>query len=215
MLTLWGRSSAFNVQKVRWLLLELGVPYDHIQAGGSHSGLDDPSFRAMNPHGKVPVVQDGGTIVWESHAILRYLAASFGGAQFWPAVPAARAQADGWMDWVQTGLQPTFLTGVFWGYFRTPEAERDTKAVAAAIAKSGALFKKLEDALTSRDFLGGEQLGLADIPAGTHLYRYFGLDIDRPALPNVESWYARLQERDAYRQAVMLPFDDMRGRTAY
>ena len=119
------------------------------------------------------------------------------------------------MDWSQTGLQPTFLTGVFWGYFRTPEAERDTEAVASAISKTGALFRKLDGALAGRDFLGGSALGLADIPTGTNLYRYFGLDIDRPALPNVEAWYERLQQRTPFRDAVMISFEEMRGRSTY
>lgn len=75
-LELWGRSSAFNVQKVLWLLDELGLAFRHTDAGGAAGGLDTPAFRALNPHGRVPVLRDGGTVVWESHSILRYLAAT-------------------------------------------------------------------------------------------------------------------------------------------
>ena len=75
MLRIWGRRDAFNVQKAMWLIGELGLPHQHTPAGGSAGGLDDPAFRAMNPHGRVPVIDDGGTVVWESHTILRYLAA--------------------------------------------------------------------------------------------------------------------------------------------
>ena len=94
MLTIWGRRNAFNVQKVLWLAGELDLPHGHVPAGGDFGGLDDPAFRAMNPHGRVPVIDDGGTVVWESHAILRYLAARDG--RLWPAGPAARSQADRW-----------------------------------------------------------------------------------------------------------------------
>jgi len=121
MLTSWGRRSSFNVQKVMWLVGELELAYHHIEVGGRFGGLDDPAFQQMNPHGRVPVLQDGETTIWESHAILRYLAARHGEARFWPASAADRSQADRWMDWSQTALQPDFLEGVFWGFYRTPE----------------------------------------------------------------------------------------------
>src|SRR5262249_8966273 len=120
MLTVWGRRSSFNVQKVMWLVGELELQHQHIDAGGKFGGLGDPAFLAMNPHGRVPVIQDDHAIVWESHAILRYLAARYSRGHFWSDDPAMRAKAEGWMDWSQTSLQPDFLNGVFWGFFRTP-----------------------------------------------------------------------------------------------
>src|SRR5262249_57781439 len=77
MLTVYGRKSSFNVQKVMWLVGELGIVHTHVELGGSHRGLGTAEFRAMNPHGRVPVVGDNGTIIWESNAILRYLADVF------------------------------------------------------------------------------------------------------------------------------------------
>jgi glutathione S-transferase len=212
MLRIWGRRSSFNVQKVLWLAGELGLHYEHVQVGGELGGLDTPEFRSLNPHGRIPVLQDGDLTVWESHAILRYLAARQGPGAFWPADPAARAETDGWMDWAQTALQPTFLGGVFWGYYRTPQAERDWGAINASLAGSAALFRVLDAVLANRPFLAGDRLGLADIPAGTNLYRYFELDIERPPLPNVEAWYGRLQALPAYREHVMVPFGDLQGR---
>jgi glutathione S-transferase len=119
------------------------------------------------------------------------------------------------MDWSQTALQPTFLNGVFWGYYRTPEAQRDQPAIRRSLNLCVDLLKVLDDVLASRMFLLGDKLSLADIPAGTSLYRYFGLDIERPALPNIEAWYRRLQQRPAYREHVMIPFGELRGRLAY
>ena len=76
-LTVWGRGNAFNVQKVLWLVGELALALAHrrVDAGGPFGGLDTPEFLTLNPNGRVPVLQDGGTVVWESHSIIRYLAA--------------------------------------------------------------------------------------------------------------------------------------------
>ena len=99
MLTVWGRRSSFNVQKVMWLIGELELAHQHIDAGGAFGGLDAPAFLAMNPHGRVPVIRDDEATVWESHAILRYLAARYGNGRFWSDDPVVRARVDGWMDW--------------------------------------------------------------------------------------------------------------------
>ena len=193
MLKVWGRRSSFNVQKVMWLIGELGLAHEHTELGGKFGGLDDPAFLAMNPHGRVPVIRDGDVMVWESHTILRYLAARFGGGVFWSDDAATRARVEGWMDWSQTALQPDFLNGVFWGFFRTPAPQRNWPAIRAALARCEVHFGKLDRLLDGRPFLLGETLSLADIAAGTSLYRYFGLEIDRPPLPEVDRWYHALQ----------------------
>jgi len=215
MLTVWGRRSSFNVQKVLWLIGELDLDHNHIDAGGAFGGLDAPDFLAMNPHGRVPVIRDDAATVWESHAILRYLAARHGAGRFWSVDPVARAPVDGWMDWSQTALQPDFLGGVFWGFYRTPEEQRNWPAIRAALARCASHFGRLERLLDGRRFLLGDDLSLADITAGTSLYRYFELDIERPPLPHVERWYRTLQQRAAFRTHVMIPFGDLRGRLAY
>jgi glutathione S-transferase len=215
MLKVWGWRSSFNTQKVLWLVGELGLAHEHIPAGGDFGRLDEPEFRALNPHGRVPVIEDGAAIIWESHACLRYLAATYGRGSFWSNDPAERARIEGWMDWSQTSLQPDFLTGVFWGYYRTPEAERDWPAIDKSLARCADHFGLLDRILQARPFLAGDRLSLADIPVGTSLYRYFELDIARPDLPNVSTWYECLRQRPSYREHVMLPFGELRGRLAY
>ena len=215
MLTIWGRRSSFNVQKVLWLTGELGLAHRHRPAGGDFGLLDMSEFLAMNPHGRVPVIKDDEVVVWESHTILRYLAAAYGQGRFWAGGPARRAEADRWMDWSQTSLQPDFLNGVFWGFYRTPGPLRNMPAVAAKIADCGRHMRLLDRVLAERAFMGGEAPTLADIPVGTVLYRYFGLDIDRPDVPNVAAWYGRLRQRPAYREHVMVPFQELEGRLEY
>ncbi|WGF89843.1 glutathione S-transferase family protein [Marinivivus vitaminiproducens] len=212
MLKVWGRRNSYNVQKVMWLIGELDLPHEHIDAGGDFGGLDSPEFLAMNPYGRVPVIRDGALALWESQAILRYLAASYGRERFWPDDPRRGAPTDAWMDWSQTALQEDFLEGVFWGFYRTPPHRRDQAAVTGSIERCAGHMRLLDRLLADRDFIGGRDLGLADLCAGVALYRYFHLEIERPDVPHVTAWYDRLQARPAYRAHVMIPFDDLKGR---
>jgi glutathione S-transferase len=212
-LTVWGRLSSINVQKVMWTLEEIGLAYEHIPAGGSFGLLDSPAFQAMNPHGWVPVIDDDGTIVWESNAIVRYLCAEHSKA-LWPVTPRMRSQADQWMEWTATTLQPAVM-GFFWGWYRTPEPQRNATRNAAFLRAAGEAWAKFDELLAHRPYVAGDHLTMGDIPAGTLLYRWYGLEIDRPALANVEAWYARLRERPAYRAQVMRPFGELFARLAY
>ena len=213
-LTVWGRRSAFNVQKVLWLVGELGLPHRHVSVGGDEGGLDAPEFLAMNPHERVPVVRDEEATVWESQAILRYLAAKHGGTALWSRGLARRSEWDRWMDWSQTEWQPAFM-GLFWSFYRTPEAERDRAVIDRHAEACAVCVRKLDRALEGRPFLCGDAFSLGDISAGTALYRYHEIDVARPATPNVEAWYARLRERPAFREHVMRPFDEMRGKRSF
>jgi|SRR5579872_4780556 len=215
MLKVWGRRNSLNVQKVMWLVGELGLEHARVEAGGPFGGLATDAYGALNPNRLVPVLEDGDLAVWESHAILRYLAARHGGERWWPADAGARSWSDRWMDWCLAHWQPAFSTGVFWGYYRTPEPQRDGPAVRRAIAQCGELLLILEQALGARPYLAGEALSLADIPVGASLFRYFTLDIERRRLPAVEAWYARLCARPAYREHVMVAYDDLKGRLAF
>lgn len=214
MLKIWGRRTSSNVQKVMWLVGELGLEHERIDVGGKFGGLDTPEYRRMNPHGRIPVLEDGDTVVWESHAVLRYLAATTGDPRFWSADAAARARADQWIEWTQSQLQRSFMD-VFWGFYRTPEAERDPAFVKDAIERTNNDFLLLDGQMEGRSYLLGDDLTLADIPTATTLYRYYEMDIPRPSLPNIEAWYARLQERPAYREHVMVPFDSLYGKLSF
>lgn len=213
-LKIWGRRSAFNVQKVLWLADELGLSYEHIPAGGSFGQLDTAEFLALNPNGRIPVIDDG-KIVWESHAILRYLAARYsnqqGNAQFWSQDAGLRSDSDRWLDWFQTALQPAFLDGVFIAFYRTPEAKREWNIINKGIARTTQLLTILEKQLEGKAFINGDVLSLADIAVGTVLYRYFNVEIQRPELPYVAAYYERLSQRPAYQQHVQVPFDELYG----
>jgi len=214
MLRIWGRRNSINVQKVMWAVGELNLPHEHIDAGGAFGGLDTEEFGAMNPSRRVPVIDDDGVVVWESHAIVRYLAAKYGAGSLWPEDSGNRARSDMWMDWAATELQPAFI-GLFWNLYRTPEPQRNWNLIRQGIARSAILFRLLDRQLEARNFIAGDVLTIGDIPAATQLYRYFELEIDRPSLPSVEAWYERLKEREAYRTHVMVPFNDLEGRLSF
>ena len=204
MLKVWGRNNSINVQKVMWTVAELGLEHQRIDAGGQFGGLDTPDYGTLNPNRLVPVLEDDGVVVWESNAIVRYLAARYGSGGLWPADPARRAEADRWMDWKITSLQPD-MTVVFWGLVRTPPEQRDTARIESAAERLGRTFAILDAHLAGRRFVAGDELTMGDIPVGAACYRYHALPIRRPPLPDLESWYARLQEREAFHNHVMIP----------
>ena len=211
MLTVWGRANSSNVQKVMWAIGELGLAHERIDLGGPFGGLDEPAFRAKNPNGLIPVLEDGGLTIWESHAIVRYLAGRYGRGGLCPADPGTRALADQWMEWFHTTLNPAFGP-VFAGLVWTPPSKQDPEAVAAAAARTAKVLEILEARLGDVPFVAGEALTMGDIPYGPFLYRYFTLEISRPSLPSLEAYYRRLQERPAYRAHAMVSYESLRAR---
>jgi glutathione S-transferase len=215
MLTLYGRTTSVNVQKVLWALAELGVEHRRLDRGGSHGGLDDPAFLAMNPNRRIPVIDDDGVVVFESNAIVRYLAARHGAGTLWPKDAGERAQADQWMDWMQTTLAPDFYD-LFWKVIRTPAERREPAAIEVAAARCHAHYGLLDERLQQRSFLAGDGLTMGDLPAGTTLYRYFACldeaELEPPPLAALAAWYERLAARPAYRSQVMTSYEPLRGR---
>lgn len=213
-LILYGRSTSFNVQKVLWFLAELETPFEHIQYGGRHGGLDGESFSELNPMRKVPVLEKGRDVVWESHTILRYLAAVFGAGHWHPEDPYQRSLVERWMDWSQTHFQPVFMK-TFWGFYRVPPAKRDMPEVMASMGECLKCINRLEHQLGDQAYLLGDQLTLADICTGAILYRLTtqGLKVELP--PAVQGWYERLQQRPGYQRWVMSDYSELKGREVY
>ena len=204
MLKVWGRVNSINVQKVLWALEELKVPYERVDAGLQYGVVNEPFYRKMNPNGRVPTIEDDGLVLWESNTIVRYLSARHGTGTLWPADAKQRADVERWMDWATSTVAPA-ITPVFWGLVRTPPEKRDRKAIDDGVEKAAQAFHALEQSLDGRDYVGGKAFTMGDIPLGTFVYRWSALDIKRPKLPRVEAYYARLQQRPAYKKHVMLP----------
>jgi glutathione S-transferase len=210
MITIWGRKTSSNVQVVMWAVAELGLEHERIDWGGAFGGNDDPEYRAMNPNGVVPTIRDGELVMWESPAILRYLGARYGDESFWPADPAERARLDMWAEWAKTSFCPPLIYNVFWQLVRTPEAQRSAAAITEGANKLKALTAMIDKRLGDRPFLNGGKLCFADVMIGHALYRYYTLDFDRAVTPNLDAYYARLQERPAYREHAMVSYESLR-----
>ena len=204
MLRVLGRINSSNVQKVLWCLDELGVPYEREDVGGIFGRNRDRDYLALNPNGLIPTVVDGPHVLWESNTILRYLAASYDTASMWEPDPGRRAEGEKWMDWQLSVLAPGAMTPLFKQHVRTQPAERDPVLMAQALEKATHAFSLLNEALLQAPWLGGERFTVADIPCGVLAYRWMNLPIERPALPALADWYARLGERAAYRRHVMI-----------
>ena len=210
MLKVWGRITSSNVQKVMWAINETGIAHERIDAGGAFGKTNTPEFGAMNPMRLVPVLDDNGFVMWESNAIVRYVAETYGRGSLAPQDRQAFAKADQWMDWTATSVQPDIISTIFWGLIRTPVAERNVAAVDASIKRAGERLALLDAHLVGRDYVGGMTLTMADIPIGSLMYRYFTLPIARPSLPNVEAWYGRLCARPAYKANVMVDYSGLK-----
>lgn len=199
MLKLWGRANSSNVMKVLWLLEELGLPYSRIDVGGPFGGTSTPEYRAMNPLGVIPSLDDGGFCVFESNVILRYVCNAHAPASpLYPSDPKGRAGVEMWMDFQQTALnRPQSVT--FQGLVRTLPENRDHAAIAAAIAEAAKLWGIIDARLALQANVAGEAFSLADIAFGAHVHRWLTLDIPgRPDQPCLTAWYQRLLARPGY-----------------
>ncbi len=208
MLRLWGRTNSVNVKKVLWLLDELALPYERIDAGMEHGVVNDPAYRAMNPNGRVPTIEDDGFVLWESNAILRYLAMKHG-SPLYPADPAARASADRWMDWQLSTLSPA-ERNLFWGMVRTPPDQRDMAAIQASAKAAAECWAILDAHIEAHGwpYLDGEHMTIADIVLGCYARRWFGSEVHlsgMPHFPALGAWYAALNGRAGFRRWVGVP----------
>jgi len=204
MLRIWGRNNSINVQKVLWACEEMGVQYQRIDAGGSFGVVNTPQYRALNPNGLVPTIEDGPFVLWESNSILRYLTAKHSAGNLWPEDLKVRAEADKWMDWQMSMFWPAFRP-LFWNLVRTPADQRDEQAVEESRLKTAEILGYLDAQLKNRTFIAGDAFTMGDIPMGCAIWRWMSLPVERPVLSNLQRWFDLLRERPAYKAVVMLP----------
>lgn len=205
MLKIWGRLSSINVQKVVICANELGLDYERTDAGGKFGIVDTPAYKRLNPNSLVPTIEDGDFVLWESNAIVRYLARTYGAGTLYPADPRTLADADRWLDWQSTTLTPA-MGDAFMQLVRTPVEQRNMSAVAASLRKTEGPMAILDAHLAGREFVTGERLTMADIPLACAAHRWLGLPVDdKVPRPRVSAWLERLRARPAFASVLTLP----------
>jgi len=201
MLKVWGRNISSNVQKVMWLIREIGLKYQRIDVGGPFGGNREPAYLAKNPNGLVPTLEEeDGFLLWESNSILRYLAAKHG-SDIEPRDLKPRVLAHKWMDWHLSVMVPAIYP-MFIGLVRTPLEQRDPKAIEEGKLRTTAATEILNDQLAKTRYVAGDAFSYGDIPTAVLVRRYRALVPDRPAFKNVERWYAAIAVRPAFQEHV-------------
>jgi glutathione S-transferase len=197
MIRLLGRATSGNVQKVLFLLEEMGLPYQREDYGRQFNNTGG-DYLKLNPTGKVPTIVDGETVIWESNTILRYLAAKNGSALY-PSDPGRRTEVERWMDWLLASLNTPYVAI----FKEAKKAPGERAASWAADAKELTANLQLLDAhLARQPYLAGKELSIADIALGPIVARCLDFPIERPDLPNLKSWRERIAARPAFKKAT-------------
>ncbi|WP_347555725.1 glutathione S-transferase [Robbsia sp. KACC 23696] len=198
MLKILGKASSINVRKVLWACEALQLPYEREDWGSGFRPTDTAEFLTLNPNALVPVIRDGDFVLWESNTIIRYLASRYGDQSLYPLAPEARARVDQWIDWQASDLNRAW-SYAFLGLVRQSPAHTAADQIAASIASWTHFMGILEKQLVqTRGFVAGSAFSLADIPIGLSVNRWFGTPFDRPALPAVSDYFARLAESPGF-----------------
>lgn len=203
MIEVWGRRSSINVQKVLWALEECGQKFERHAVGGQFGGTDDKAFQKMNPNALVPVMKDGSLTLFESNAIMRYLARKYGKDTIRPRGQKAYALADQWTDWTTTTLNPQMFT-VLVKQVRCKPEDADPAAVKVAAKNLENLFKVANRAIGKKPFLTGRYFNYADIALGAFYWRYKQFDIKHANTPNLDRWMDDLKQRPAFQKWGMV-----------
>jgi glutathione S-transferase len=188
---------------VLWCCEEMSLGYERIDAGGAFGVVNTPQYRSLNPNGLVPTIEDDGFVLWESNAIIRYLAARHAAGSLWPEDLKTR-EADRWMDWNNTTFWPA-IRPLFLGLIRTAPDKRDPRVLEESRLKTAEVLRIVDAHLKTHEYLAGNAFTMGDIALGCGIWRWMALPIERQPLPNVQRWFDSLARRPAYKDTVMLP----------
>jgi glutathione S-transferase len=189
-----------NSRKVRAVAYELGIALETLRVDLLTGGQRNPEFLAKNPNGRVPVLEDGDLILWESTAIIRYLAA---GSSLLPAARRTAAEVDRWVAWQLAHLGPAMSKVAFENVVKrlTRRGEPDPARIAEGTAEFEQLTAMLDAALAGREFVAGP-LSVADFALAAHYSVAPAAGLDVAPHRRVASWMDRMSARDSMKRAL-------------
>ncbi|TWT10536.1 glutathione S-transferase family protein [Reyranella sp. CPCC 100927] len=200
MLRIHGYAQSINVRKVLWTCAELALPYEREDWAGPFRSTADPTFRSLNPVGMVPVIDDDGTILWESNTIVRYLTASRNRHDLLPDDPAPRARIEMWMDWQASDFNNSWRVA-FQGLVRHNPDHQDAGAIERSMVTFAGMVGIVDEQLAiSGGYICGSQFSAADIAIGLSVHRWRSIPVPKPRFDHVDRYYERLCERAGFRQ---------------
>lgn len=195
---IWGRITSLNVRKVVLAARWMGLAFERTDAGREFGVVQTDAYRARNPNGLVPLLEDEGFELWESNTIVRYLAARYSPGVLYPEPLPARFDAERWMDWQQTTLNPAGRDA-FVQLIRTPPEQRSMARVEQSVAAMEPLWELLERQLSRQAFIAGDRFSMADIPIACEAHRWRGLPLEHRARPHLDRWYSGIASAEAAR----------------
>jgi glutathione S-transferase len=198
MIRLLGRATSGNVQKVIFLLEELGLKYVREDYGRQFNNTNTDAYRKLNPNMKVPTLIDGDLVSWESNTILRYLAAKHNPALS-GATPAEKTLVERWMDWMLASLNTPYVA-VFKDAKR-PAAERSAD-FAAQSTDLIAQLKILESHIAGKNWFALDRLTIADIALAPVVKRSLEFPLERPEFDDLSRWMKAIEARPAFAVAI-------------
>ena len=197
MLKVLGRVTSINARKVLWTLDELGMAYEREDWGMPIRDPHDPGFLKLNPNAQVPVIIDDGFVLWESHAIMRYLAEKDGRNTILPKDLRERALVEQWLQWQQTELNPRWRYAVY-GLLRKDEGFDDPNEIERSIKEWGSRMRMLEERIAATGaYAGGASFSIADIALGLSFHRWYAIPAELPEFPALRRYYGQMKERPA------------------
>ena len=203
MLKIWGRISSINVRKVVLAAQWLGIPFERVDAGLEFGVTRTPAYLAMNPNALVPTIDDDGFRLWESNVVVRYLCAKHSPGNLYPDGLRERFDAERWMDWQQTTINPAGRNA-FVQLMRTPIERRQPQLVDQSIAATEPLLRVLDEHLAQHRFVAGDTFTMADIPLACEIHRWRGTPVPQIELTHVDRWYSGIRANGASRGVLDL-----------
>ncbi len=223
MIRIWGRRTSARTLKALWALAEAGVPYELVPASATmgpdgsaarghtpYGVVDTDAYRAMNPNGTVPTIDDDGFVLWESNAIVRYVAMQYAPDLLYGGDTRTFAAASRWLDWENNMLIPS-QHALALQLYRLPEDARDPEILEHARQDLIGKFAIVEEQLGIGGYMEGSRFTLADIPIGIRVHRWKLFGLDGPPTPNIDRWYAEIVARPAFQAEVADPENHRAG----